>query len=349
VLAAGLVARRNGADEAAVLVAFDIAVAVAAAGLTANLLLGGWARGVITGLVVDLGRLERAAPLADEIGRAVGDRSLTIAYRGGEGYVDEAGRPVELPAPGDRQRTATLIFEAGEPVAALVHDPSALADPELERAAAAAARLALGNVRLRREVAARVEELEASAQRLVLAGDAEHRRLARAVEEQAERRLADAARRLADVEPQLAAEAAEARAEVRHFAAGLRPRRLAADGLAAALEDLTRPAVIPVEVRAPQRRFADVVEVTAFFVCSEALANVAKHARAASVRVEIAERGGRLVAEVADDGIGGADGTHGSGLRGLTDRVEALGGTLDVVSAPGAGTIVRAEMPAGAP
>lgn len=348
-LGCGMVARIAGADDAVVLAAYEIAVAVAAIGLTADMLVGGLAGGVITRLMLDLGRLERAAPLADEIGRAVGDPSLTIAYRTGEGYIDEAARPVELPVTGDRHRTATLIFEGGDPVAALVHDPAALADPVLERAAAAAARMALGNIRLRQEVGARVDELEASARRLVTAGDAERRRLARAVDEQAERRLDEVAQRLADVEPQLAREATEARAELRRFAAGLRPRRLAAEGLAGALDDLARRAGVRVAVRVPERRFADVVEATIFFVCSEALANVAKHAGAELVRVEVAERDHHLVAEVADDGAGGADHARGSGLRGLADRVEALGGTLAVVSPAGGGTVVRAEVPAGAP
>jgi signal transduction histidine kinase len=91
------------------------------------------------------------------------------------------------------------------------------------------------------------------------------------------------------------------------------------------------------------------VEATIFFVCSEALANVTKHAGAAAVRLEVAERDGRLVAEIDDDGVGGADAASGSGLRSLADRVEALGGTLAVVSRRGVGTTVRAEVPATAP
>ena len=91
------------------------------------MLLGGWARGVVAGLLLDVGRLERAAPLADEIGRAVGDRSLTLAFRAGDGYGDEAGRPVVLP---DRRAVTRISDDA-----LLVHDPAALADPELARAA----------------------------------------------------------------------------------------------------------------------------------------------------------------------------------------------------------------------
>ena len=129
------------------------------------------------------------------------------------------------------------------------------------------------------------------------------------------------------------------------FANGLRPQRLTRDGLAGALDDLARGAPLPVEVDAPPRRFDDVVEATLFFVCSEALANVTKHAGASRARVRIAEDGDRLAAEVSDDGAGGAD-AGGSGLRGLADRVEALGGALSVESPPGAGTTVRAEVAA---
>jgi signal transduction histidine kinase len=165
-----------------------------------------------------------------------------------------------------------------------------------------------------------------------------------AVEEGAELHLASAAQRLAAIDPELRSAAAEAAAEVHVFAAGLRPQRLTSDGLAGALDDLAQRAQVPVEVQAPLRRFDDVVESTLFFVCSEALANVAKHARASRVHVSIAAGDGRLVAEISDDGAGGADPAHGSGLRGLADRVEALGGALVVDSPPGAGTTVRAEV-----
>ena len=348
-LGAGALARAAGASDSAVLVVYQTAVALAAVGLAADVLAGRWARGVITGLLLDLGRLQRAGPLADEIGRAVGDLSLAIAYRSGDGYVDEAGRPVELPAGEEAHRRATLILDDGAPVAALVHDAATFADPALERAAVAAARTALENLRLHGEVAARVEELEASARRLVTAGDAERRRLARIVEEQAEQRLAGVATLLADVEPALTQETTATRVELGRFAAGLRPRRLAIEGLPGALHELAGRADIPVDVRAPRGRFPGVVEATVFFVCSEALANVTKHAGATTVQLELVERDGRLVAEIRDDGAGGADAASGSGLRGLADRVEALGGTIAVVSARGAGTTVRAEVPVAVP
>ena len=333
-LAWAVAARDSGVAPSTVLGVYEAAVTLAAAGLAADVLLGGWSRGVVAGLMLDVGRLERAAPLADEIGRAVGDGTLVVATHAGGSWLDEAGRPVDL---SDRRRAVTPVGDD----ALLVHDHSSLADPELARAATAAARLALGNARLQGEVAARVAEVEASARRLVTAGDDERRRVAVAVEEGAELRLAAAAERLAGVDAELGRAASDALAEVHAFASGLRPQRLTRDGLARALDDLARGAPLPVEVDAPLRRFDDVVEATLFFVCSEALANVTKHAGASHARVRIAEDGDRLSAEVRDDGAGGAD-ASGSGLRGLADRVEALGGALSVESPAGVGTTVRA-------
>ena len=335
-LAWGIAARASGIDAGAALSVYEAAVVIAAAGLAADVLLGGWSRGVVAGLMLDVGRLERAAPLADEIGRAVGDRSLVIATRSGDEWLDEAGRPVALD---DRRRAVTSVGAD----AVIVHDAAALADPELARGATLAARLALGNARMHGEVAARVAEVEASARRLVTAGDDERRRVAAAVEVGAELRLAAAAERLAGVDEDLERAAAGARAEVHAFANGLRPQRLTRNGLAGALDELAQRAQVPVDLDAPARRFDDVVEATLYFVCSEALANVAKHAGASRARVRIAVRGDRVAAEVSDDGAGGADG-RGSGLRGLADRVEALGGALSVESPPGAGTTVRAEL-----
>jgi signal transduction histidine kinase len=336
-LAWGVAARGSGIDAGTALGVYEVAVAVACAGLAADVLLGGWSRGVVAGLMLDVGRLERATPVAEEIGRALGDRSLMIATRSGDGWVDEAGRPIDLD---DRRRAVTVVSDD----AAILHAPAALADPELARAVTAAARLALANARLHSEVGARVAELGLSARRLVTAGDDERRRVAVAVAEGAERRLAGAAERLARIDPELGRAAADAVAEVHAFANGLRPQRLTQDGLAAALDDLAQGAQVPVEIDAPTRRFDDVLESTLFFVCSEALANIAKHAGASHAHVAIANGGGRLVAEIRDDGGGGADPARGSGLRGLADRVEALGGVLRVESRPGEGTVVRAEV-----
>jgi hypothetical protein len=324
-----------GFDDASVVHAYELAVAAAAVGLAADVIAGRWATPVISELF-DIGELEHAAPIAEAIGRAIGDPSVVIALPAGDGHVDEAGRPIRLPDTG-----VTPIDERG---AVLVHDPAALADPELSQAAATAARIALANAGLEQDVAARVADLSASARRLVTASDDERRRLERAVGERAERRVAAAEALLAGVDPELARAAREARAQMRRFAAGLRPPRLAVEGLTGALEDLAAQVPVPVEIRAPAARYDAVVESSAYFVCSEALANVAKHAGAGAVKIDCAERDGALVVEVHDDGSGGAD-AAGSGLRSLADRVEALGGRLTVESLAGFGTTVRAQIP----
>jgi signal transduction histidine kinase len=145
----------------------------------------------------------------------------------------------------------------------------------------------------------------------------------------------------------LAAEVGSAREDVLHFAHGVHPRALTDGGLGAALAQLAATAALDVSVSTPDGRFAPAQEAAAFFVCSEALVNAAKHSGAGQVTITVAARGGRLRVLVDDDGAGGADPAHGSGLRGLADRVEALGGTLRVDSPRGGGTRVEAELPIG--
>ena len=116
-------------------------------------------------------------------------------------------------------------------------------------------------------------------------------------------------------------------------------------GLGEALRDLADHAGVPVVVGTPPGRFAPPQEAAVFFLCSEALANVAKYAAATGASIEVERAGPRLVVRVADDGRGGADPTRGSGLRGLMDRVEALGGRLTIRSPVGAGTRLEAELP----
>jgi signal transduction histidine kinase len=129
-------------------------------------------------------------------------------------------------------------------------------------------------------------------------------------------------------------------------ASGIHPAVVSGHGLAVALEDLAARAPLPVRLTvALDDRLPEAVEVAAFYVVSESLANIGKHAHAASVTVDVARTDGVVVIEVVDDGIGGADTERGSGLRGLADRVEALGGRLRVWTTRGRGTRVRAEMP----
>jgi PAS domain S-box-containing protein len=204
------------------------------------------------------------------------------------------------------------------------------------------------------------EELAASRARIVEAGDAERRRLERNLHDGAQQRLVATAltlrlaeRRL-DADPGAVreliaaahAEVEQALAELREIARGLHPAVLTDRGLGAALEALATRAPVPVDVvGAPADRLPGRVEAAAYYVVSEALTNVAKYAEASAVRVELDRSDGRLRVTVSDDGVGGADATSGSGLRGLADRVEALGGSLVVTSPPGAGTTLRAIVP----
>jgi signal transduction histidine kinase len=218
--------------------------------------------------------------------------------------------------------------------------------------------LAVANVRLQADVAARVREVVDSRRRLVEAGDAERRHLREQLRAGAERDLSEVAISLAELAADregetavalvaLAAELDAARADLARFAQGIHPRALTERSLRAALVELADQSAVPVVLTVQDRRFPAPQEAAAFFVCSEGLANVAKYAGASRVRIEVAATGMRLLVRVADDGAGGADPARGSGLRGLADRVEALGGALGVRSPPGAGTRLEAELPIG--
>ena len=146
---------------------------------------------------------------------------------------------------------------------------------------------------------------------------------------------------------ELEAQIADTINELRSLAAGLHPRLLSEVGLAGALEALSARCPTPVQLVTTEQRMPPSVAAAVYFVCSEALANVAKHAAATHVAVTVHTTDDRVVVEVRDNGVGGAEPSAGSGLRNLIDRVEALGGTLDVVSTPQAGTRLVAELPLG--
>lgn len=205
------------------------------------------------------------------------------------------------------------------------------------------------------------EELRRSRVRLVQAGDEARRKLERNLHDGAQQRLVSlslalrlAQARLKDAPDEAdrlltgaADELGHALEELRELARGIHPAVLSERGLSAALEALAGRASVPVQVKVPSDRLPASVEAAAYYVISESLANVAKYAEASAVEVCVTRQNGRAVVEVSDDGIGGADPTRGSGLRGLADRLEALDGSLRVESVPGAGTRIRAEIPCG--
>jgi PAS domain S-box-containing protein len=214
--------------------------------------------------------------------------------------------------------------------------------------------------RLNDELHARVEELAASRARIVTAGDVERRRLERNLHDGAQQRLVALSFSLRLALAKLDSDPAGVRAvlsgageelalaleELRELARGLHPAILTDRGLRAAVEMLAARAPIRVEIEEiPAERLPGPVEAAAYYLIAEALTNATKYARASRVQARVAAGDEKVVVEVSDDGAGGADPAAGSGLRGLADRVEALGGSLAVVSPAGAGTVLRAEIP----
>ena len=206
------------------------------------------------------------------------------------------------------------------------------------------------------------EKLAASRARLVEVGDAERMRLERNLHDGAQQRLVSVALELSmvaaklDSDPQAAREVlTEAQeelgrglAELRELARGIHPAVLTERGLGPALDALLARAPLPIEItELPEERLTAPVEAAAYYVVAEAITNVGKYARASGARVQISRANGTATVSVSDDGVGGADPARGSGLRGLAARVEALNGRLDVDSAPGRGTRIRAEIPCG--
>ncbi len=358
IAAARLLLPREEVGGASLLV-YELALLVLAGGLLAGLLVAPWERAVVTDLVVERGEA-RSGTLRGELSRALGDRSLEIGYWLPDRavFVDAEGRTLSLPGPGSR-RSVTIVEREGQPVAVLVHHPAVLEDPGLLEAVASATRLAASNARLQAEVQARVEELAASRRRILAARDEERRRLERRLHDGAEARLGKLAvtlrrgqrsasgERTRDQIAHAQDQLTRTLEELRGLAHGLHPRELSEHGLEGALAALAKDLPLPVDLNVASAELPQRVAVAAYFVCAEALANIAKHAAAAHVTVAVAAGDGRLRVEIADDGVGGADPARGSGLRGLLDRVETLGGTLQVESVPGRGTRLAAEIPLG--
>ena len=361
-LAGGAAARlafpAGGANELALL-AYEATLTTVAVVLMLGLLKAPWEHPAVTDLVVELGET-RSATLRDALAQALGDPSLEVGYWVTQtgSYVDAEGGAVALPGPG-AVRSITAIEREGEPVAILVHDPAVLGDPSLVDSIAAATRLTASNARLQAEVRTQIAELQASRRRLVSADDEERRRLEERLRQGAERRLAALAVELgrirahADEGPRALEMIAKAESqlertlnELHELAGGLHPRLLAAAGLPGALEDLVERSPVPVTLSVDcGAQMPPELEAAAYFVCSEGLANITKYASANRVSIAVANREDRLTIEVSDDGVGGADPARGSGLRGLADRVEALGGALRVDSPRGRGTLLSAEVP----
>jgi signal transduction histidine kinase len=317
------------------------------------------ARSAVADLLVELRTDPAPADLRDALARALRDPSLRLAFWLPDFgiYAHADGRPVERPEAG--ARGITMIDRNGTHVAALLHDPALDDEPELLEAVTAAAGIALENAQLHAELRARLEELKGSRARIVEAGQKERQRLERNLHDGAQQRLVALSLELGRLEERLGGDpdartrVSEARREIatsleelRAVARGIHPAVVTGHGLEVALEQLAARAPVPVRLDvAVDGRLPERVEVAAFYLVAEALANIGKHAHASAATVEVAEADGTVVVVVADDGVGGAAAEEGSGLRGLADRVEALEGRLWVGSPAGGGTRLRAEIP----
>ncbi len=354
----------DGAGSAAAAGVLDwadrISTALLPVALAAGALATRRARGAVADLVLEL---DRAGPghVREALAASVGDPTLELALWLPEraAWVDEHGRTMVLPQPGSG-RAVTVIGTGAERLAALVHDPGIVDQRSLLEAAGTAARLALENERLHAELRHQLAELRASRVRLVKASDAERRRLERDLHDGAQQRLlgvglalqllrsrVDGARDGAALLDEAEQELQSALRELRELARGIHPAILVEHGLEAAVRTVAERSPVPVSVSAPGDRLPAHVETAAYFVIAESLANVAKHARATRASVRVERANGSAVVEISDDGIGGADPTAGSGLRGLADRIGALDGELTVESPAGAGTCVRVAIPCG--
>jgi signal transduction histidine kinase len=312
---------------------------------------GRWSDGPTRGFEVGT-----AVPLADS------DGLTAVVARTGkpariDDYTDVRGRAAELMRGNDYTSAVAAPVVAGGRTwgLVLVASSSGATGPDAERRLAGFAEL----LALALESAEARTQLNASRARILEAGMAERRRLERNLHDGAQQRLVSLAVQLRVLqkklaEPELAGpllnaaaeELEQALSELRELARGLHPAVLADRGLAPALEMLATRSPLPVIVEGvPEDRLGTALEAAVYFVVAESLTNAVKHAEATEVHVQMALTPGELIVEIADDGHGGADPDRGSGLRGLADRVEALGGTLAVESRKGSGSIVRAQLP----
>lgn len=318
--------------------------------------------GAIGDLVATLtGQPHLDSELRDALAEGLEDPSLELAYwlPQQKRYVNADGQAVKLPDSRSRRDWHSVELN-GEPVAAILYDKSIGDQHDLIRAAGGAAALTLENQRLAAELRAHVKELRDSRVRLVEAADAERKRIERNLHDGAQQQLLSialnmnlAAAKLTDDPEETAAMFKSAAIsltnvteELRNLARGIHPTVLTDHGLAAAVESLVDDCPIRVKlIRLPEKRLPEVIESTTYYVIAEALTNIIRYAQADRATIDVCERGDAIIVEIADDGVGGADPANGTGLRGLTDRVAAVDGSLAVISPKNEGTVVRVELP----
>ncbi|MGI8901266.1 MAG: sensor histidine kinase [Nocardioides sp.] len=334
---------------------------VIAAAMAIGLLRLRHVRGAVIDLVKLLGGVARPERIGDALAQMLGDERVQLLAWSPERnrYLDDAGRPADLPEP-TSERAVTVIEYAGTPVAAMVHDLVLLEDPGLVEAVTAAIRLAVHNETLHSQLRGQLAEVAASRARIVEAADAERRRIERNLHDGAQQRLLSVAvglnialQRLPDqADPNARAAMKHAVAELggaiddlRTLARGLHPAILSESGLGAALESLADRAPCHIQLTCELVEEPPLhVATAAYFAVSEALTNVTKHAHAQHMSVVVEQRPAELVVSVIDDGAGGASLSGGTGLQGMKDRIRTLGGELRLVS-DAAGTKVEVTLP----
>jgi signal transduction histidine kinase len=318
----------------------------------------------VVGAYLDSLRVQQsgAGALASTLREALADPSAAVAFWLGEdAYVDEEGNAVELPS--DAQRLICRVDRAGEHLGVLLLDVRVLDQESRSVLAAviAAAIPAFDHGRLRAKTLVQLAEVRASRTRILAAADKARRRVEQDLHDGAQQRIVaiglDVARLSSRADRAGHAELAagliaiqtdvdEALHELRELARGIHPTVLTEQGIAAAVESLAERCPVPVDIVADTDvRLAPELEATAYYVVAESLANIAKHAGATRAVVRVSAADDELHIEVHDDGTGGASPRPGSGLTGLRDRVEALGGRLTLESTAGTGTHVVAVMP----
>ncbi len=316
-------------------------------------------RAAVASAIASMGPATSSTELEIALGQALKDPTMRVLAWDAEtsAYIDGQGMPTTLPET-EASTSATFVAGPDGPLGALIHDRSLAQDPTLLAAGISVTRLVMDNGRLNRELQRQLDEVRASRSRIVESGDAERRRIERDLHDGVQQRLLALAlslRRAAahahdpsaeDALREGADEALGVVSDVRELAQGIHPAVLTEAGLTAALRALAARSAVPVELDIDIEDVTDpTAAATAYFVASEALANVAKHSAASAASIQALEREGVIHIEVEDDGRGGAD-PLGAGLRGLEDRLAAVGGTLSVSERPGGGTIISAGIPA---
>ena len=345
------VAVPSGRLDYLILLADEATIVVAAVAVLYAVLLPGVAADRLSEMVVEL-RGPGTDGVREALSRALGDPSLEVGYwdEPSNGFLDAAGQPVRVPDTTET-RTATLVDVDGRPGAVLVHDPAVLESAPLLDAVQTLTRLSVMNAGLRTDVLDQISAVRASRARLLASIDEERTMLERRLENGPLRHAKTLEGHLASLDGEPVGAIRNTLhgilAELTALAQGLHPRTLEEAGFTAALRELAHDSAIPVTLDIDGLRpdVPERVALAAYYACSEAIANAVKHSGAAGIAVTVRETHESLEIEVTDDGTGGADAGMGSGLVGIADRAETLGGRFELQASAGAGTTVRIFLP----